>query len=68
MLLSSTFDTMQKDTQDLSETVRIKSESVNKARKAKKVTGIPIGIFIEKAIDKEYDRLPKSIKDKIENL
>ena len=58
---------MQKNTQYLSETVRLKSESVDKARKVKKVTGIPIGTFIEKAIDREFFRLPKSLKDKIIN-
>lgn len=59
---------MEKQLQpDDTESVRIKSISVEKARKAKKVTGVPIGIFIEKAIDKEFDRLPKSVKEKISN-
>ena len=68
MLCSGIFATMQKNTQYLSETVRLKSESVDKARKVKKVTGIPICTFIEKAIDKEFDKLPKSIKEQIINI
>ena len=68
MVLSSTFTTMQKDIQpESTESVKIKSKSVNKARDAKKVTGVPISTFIEKAIDKEFDRLPKSVKSKIVN-
>ncbi len=47
------------------ESVRIETGVLNLARQAKEFTGIPIATFIEKAIFKEFHKLPKSIREKI---
>ena len=44
------------------EMVRIKTTSVNKVRKVKKKTGVPIGRLIEDAIDQKYSPKVKPIE------
>lgn len=47
------------------ESVRIEIGVLHLARQAKAHTGVSISAFIAKAIVREYNRLPKSVKDKI---
>lgn len=54
-----------KDKVATTESVRIETGVLHLARQAKVHTGIPITAFITRAIVREYNRLPKSVKDKI---
>lgn len=50
---------------DGTQSIRIKASVANKARLVKKETGLPLGRFIEDAIEEKINKLSKELKDKI---
>jgi len=56
---------MKEKTQTITESVKVDTSAMEVARKVKAHTGIPIGVFISKAIKNEADRLPKAVREKI---
>lgn len=47
------------------ESVRIPAPLVRHLKAYKKATGVPIGVFIEDAVNKKLDKLPKKLKEKM---
>jgi hypothetical protein len=64
VVFCGTFATMKENNRS-TESVRIEMGVLHLARQAKAHTGISISAFITKAIVREFNRLPKSVKDKI---